>query len=258
MKRLLAMLLLVLTACAGGQDHRVIVAAGTTLVDSGILDRLVEAFEAEHPSIRLSVVGESTSQVLQLGRMGGADVMITHGPELEEQFVEDGLAARYELVFVSAFVVVGPPGGLEGGTIVETLTAIAGGGYPFVSRADGSGTHEVEQALWATAAINPVGRPWYLETGQGMGLTLQVADQRGAYTLAELGSFLTAAERLSLRPLEISGLPANPYHLTVVGSSSELMAADTFLEWLVSDDGRVAIEQANLNQFGEVVYAATG
>jgi tungstate transport system substrate-binding protein len=257
-KRLVSALVLVLTACAGAQDHRLIVAAGTTLVDSGILEDVVEAFEAEHPNVELSVVGESTSQVLQLGRLGGADVMITHGPELEAQFVEDGLAARYELVFVSSFVVVGPPDGLAGGPVVDALTAIAGNAYPFVSRADGSGTHEAEQALWAAAAIDPVGQPWYLETGQGMGLTLQVADQRNAYTLAELGSYLTAAATLSLRPLAVPDLPPNPYHLIVVASSPELATAETFLDWLTGPAGRAAIEQANLNQFGRVVYAATG
>lgn len=258
MKRLLATLLVALTACAGGQEHRLIVAAGTTLVDSGILDSVVESFEAEHPNIELSVVGESTSQVLQLGRLGGADILITHGPALEEQFVEDGLAARYELVLVSSFVFVGPAGGIDGGSVAETLQAIADGEYPFVSRADGSGTHETEQALWAAAGIDPAGQPWYLETGQGMGLTLQVADQRKAYTLAELGSFLTSASTLSLRPLEVSELPANPYHLIVVESSEEPAASETFLDWLIGADGRAAIEAANLFHFGEVVYGTPG
>lgn len=258
MKRLLAVLFVVLAACSGGGQERVIVAAGTTLVDSGLLDAVARIFETQHPGIDLSVVGEATAQVLELGRRGGADVVIAHAPELEARFIEDGLAARYELVLSSTFVIVGPPGGVPSGATSEVLSALAGSGTPFVSRADGSGTYEVERRLWAVAGINPDGQAWYLETGQGMGLTLQVADQRKAYTLSELGTFLAASESLSLEPVEISDLPQNPYHLIVVATSPARAAGEVFLDWLIGPDGREAIRRVNLELFDQVVYEPAG
>lgn len=258
MKRFLAALFLVLAACSGGGDERVIVAAGTTLVDSGLLDAAARIFETEHPDIDLSVVGEATAQVLELGRRGAADVMIVHAPELEAEFVEDGLAARYELVLSSTFVLVGPPGEAPFGAASDVLGALAASGSPFVSRADGSGTYEVERLLWAAAGIEPDGQPWYLETGQGMGLTLQVADQRKAYTLSELGTFLAASGSLSLEPVEVSDLPQNPYHLIVVATSPVRAAGELFLDWLLGPDGREAIRRVNLELFDRVVYEPAG
>ncbi len=251
-RSIVLVLLLVVGAACSGSD-RVIVAAGTTLVDGGLLDELVERFEEDHPGIDLSVVGEASAQILELGRRGGADVLITHAPRLEAEFVADGLAARYEQVLASSFVIVGPPGRIGGGTAAEEMRAIAQSGR-FVSRADGSGTHEVEMGLWAAAGINPTGQPWYLETGQGMGLTLQVADQRDAYTLSELGAFLASADTLNLQVVEVTDPPPNPYHLIVVADSPVQDAGEIFLEWLLGEDGRSAIEAANEMLFGQQVY----
>ena len=166
---LLMIVLVVVAGCSGTSQERVIVAAGTTLVDSGLLDAIAVAFEETHPYIELSIIGEATAQVLELGRRGGADVLMSHGPELEAEFVDDGLAARYELILSSSFVLVGPPDATLGGTMADVLGEIAEGRGPFVSRADGSGTHEVERRLWAEIGIDPLGEPWYSETGQGMG-----------------------------------------------------------------------------------------
>jgi len=51
-----------------------------------------------------------------------------------------------------------------------------------VSRGDDSGTHKKEQSLWRDAGVTPEGS-WYLESGQGMGATLTMANERNAHTL---------------------------------------------------------------------------
>lgn len=253
MRRFLAAVLLVLSACASQQ--RVIVAAGTTLVDSGLLDAVALEYEAEHPGVEISVVGEATARVLDLGRRGGADVLITHAPQLEAAFVADGLADVYELALLSSFVIVGPDGTGLGGTASEVFREIAARQMPFVSRADGSGTHETEVRLWSAAGIDPNGEDWYLETGQGMGLTLQVADQRDAVTLSETGTFLAARSSLSLIEVPATGLPENPYHVIVVADSPDVGAARDFVEWLLSDEGRETIVDLNRRLFGRQVYS---
>lgn len=251
---------LALGACAG--PDRVIVAAGTTLVDSGILDELVARYEAENVDVQLSVVGEATAQILELGRRGGADLLLTHAPELEAEFVADGLAARYESVLESRFRVAGPAGIIPNlpRAIDEVFQEIARRGAPFVSRADGSGTHQKEQELWSRAGVDPSGLSWYLETGQGMGLTLQVADQRRAFILTEVGAYLAAAPTLSLELVPLADEPVliNAYQLIVVGGSPAEAAAGAFASWLLSPEGRQAIVSANHDLFGQVVYEPVG
>ena len=127
-----------------------------------------------------------------------------------------------------------------------------------MGRGDGSGTALREAAIWALAGIDGPNEPWYVSTGQGMGLTLQVASERGAFVLAELGSFL-ASESLALRDSGISDpVLTNPYTALGVASSRRVAEADAFIEWLVSDEGVAAIERANRSVFGDVIVYHAG
>ena len=248
--------LMALSACAG--PERVIVAAGTTVVDSGMIDQLVLHYEKENPNIELSVVGESTARVLELGRKGGADVLLTHAPDLEAEFVAEGLAARYEPVLKSRFLLAGPVEavGEMPGTIDAALREIADRGALFVSRSDGSGTHAKELELWDRIGLDPSSSAWYLETGQGMGFTLQVADQRRAFVLSEAGVFLAASPLLSLEMITLADDPVlvNPYQIIVVKDSPAESAASAFASWLLSEDGRQRILSINNELFGQVLY----
>lgn len=256
MNRLASSLVVVLLlAACGGAGNRVIVAAGTTLVDSGFVDEVVAAYETSHPDAHVSVIGESTAQVLELGRSGGADVLMVHAPRLEEAFVEAGEADSRQPLFASRFLLVGPAeevGRYAGRPAAEVMRSLAAAQERFVSRSDGSGTHEVERELWAEAGVVPDGQDWYVETGQGMGLTLQVADQQDAFTLAELGAYLAAQATLDLLPVETSDTLENPYSIIVVRDAPP--AALDLAAWLVSADGSTAIEEVNQALFGQVVY----
>src|SRR4030095_6026351 len=63
-----------------------------------------------------------------------------------------------------------------------------------------SGTHVLERSLWKAAGIDPKGG-WYIETRQGMGATLGIANERNAYTLTDRGTYLALRNRVSLRIL---------------------------------------------------------
>jgi tungstate transport system substrate-binding protein len=139
----------------------VIVAAGTTLVDSGLIDELADRYEADHPEIELSVVDQSTARVLELGRRGGADLLMTHAPDLEAEFVGEGLAARYEPVLESRFVLVGP-GDLIGempSSIGEAFQEIARRGETFVRRRRSYGGVVVLGDRTGNGPDPPGGRP---------------------------------------------------------------------------------------------------
>lgn len=248
------------TGCSGSDPDRIVVAAGTTVVDSGLVERLVEAYRAAEADESFSVVGVSTAEALSLGASGGADLLITHQEALEEAFLAEHPEAVAVPAFISRFLLAGPsdrPEPVADAGIVDAFAAIARDDLVFVTRRDGSGTHAKEQELWALAGIDPVEEPWYSETGQGMGFTLQVADQRSAYVLTEAGAFRAAAETISLVPVDAGappGLLDNPYRAIVVDPDAN-SAARRFVEWLSSDAGRSALLAANDALFGEVVYS---
>ena len=248
---------LVLAAGCGGGPDRVIVAAGTTLVDSGLVDGVVAEYEALNPGIEVSVVAEPTSLALELGRRGAADLLIVHAPEQEATFVEEGNAFAYSPLVESRFLLVGPPGdtAVAGSSVGEAFAAIASAGRTFVSRGDLSGTHERELSLWAAIGVDPGEKEWYVESGQGMGQTLLIADQRSGFTLSELGAFLEARDALSLVDYQVTGEELrNPYTSYVATAGSNRDGALELMEWLGSQEGMAVIESVNLRLFGEIVY----
>ncbi|WP_254841372.1 substrate-binding domain-containing protein [Natronomonas marina] len=199
-------------------------ATATTAHDSGLLDELNPEVERLFGA-GVDAVVRGTGASLQVARDGDCDVVLVHARPLEDEFLRAGHGINRRSVMVNDFLVVGPPddpAGIAGEAPLAAFEAIADAGAPFVSRGDRSGTHVRERRLWAEAGIDPRGK-WYAETGQGMGKTLLVAANTGAYTLTDRGTFLNVAdERLrahvdygiedppSLLRNEYAVIPVNP------------------------------------------------
>lgn len=252
-KLIVVLALIGLSAC-GRTSQRVVVGAGTTLVDSGFIEALAADFESTHPGIQLSVLGESSAQILNLGRSGAVDVLLTHAPAQEAVFLAEQNPQLSEIVVSSEFLLVGPPdlvATFAGLSTVKAFARINHNGYPFVSRGDGSGTHETELGQWPNG-VAPTA-DWYISTGQGMGLTLQVADQRHAFTLAEAGAFFGSENLDNLAQVVLIDPPGNPYRITVTADAPA--GAREFADWMLSEAGRAAINRINQALFGAIVYA---
>ncbi|MGI9584578.1 MAG: substrate-binding domain-containing protein [Acidimicrobiia bacterium] len=251
-----AALALVVVSCGGSSTDRVIVGAGTTLVDSGFLDLVVEQYQADVGDVTMSVVGLSSAQAIAYAEAGNADVIVTHDPIALATFLSENPSSVSDVAFVSSFIVVAPPGVVPRSTdATAVFRYVSQTATPFVSRDDGSGTHVREQVLWASVPYQPVGESWYTRTGTGMGATLLVADQRAAATLTELGAFLASDDILVLDevPLDDDADLVNPYNVTAVAPSTNPEAL-AFMDWLLSDRGRTAITSANNELFGSQVY----
>ncbi len=217
-------------------------AGSTTVVDSGLLNRLQPRFLAD-TGYRIRVYPAGTGHALKLGRMGRVDVLLTHSPAAEAAFVDEGYGIQRLPVMHNHFVLVGPaadPAGISGSDdAAAALQRIASAGLPFLSRGDDSGTHNKEQEIWQWAGIDPYGSRWYRETGEAMSRTLSHADNAGAYTLTDQGSWLAMSGQLSLKSL-VSGGPRllNAYHVIAVNPARnpdvDLHAAETFIRWIRS------------------------
>jgi tungstate transport system substrate-binding protein len=244
---------------AGSSDDRgtMLLATTTSTRDSGLLDELLPTFEeASGCSVKTLAVG--SGEAMELGARGDADALLVHSPAAEEEFMADGHGASREPVMHNDFVIVGPADDpaliAKAGSGPAALADIAGAKDTFASRADESGTHAKELELWDAAGVEPDGS-WYVETGQGMGETLTIADQKEAYTLSDRGTFL-ATENLDSELLVEGGEELlNPYHVIVVsGDDVNTPCAQEFSSWITSPGTQQSIADFGVAEYGEPLF----
>jgi len=179
---------------------RLRLATTTSTENSGLLNEILPPFERMF-NVRVDVLAVGTGKALRLGQNGDADVILVHAREAEEAFVAAGHGVNRRRLMYNDFIIVGPEGDpaeikkLE--DPVEALQAIAKNKNTFVSRGDDSGTHKKEKSLWQQSGLAPSGK-WFIESGQGMGPTLQIADEKQGYCFTDRGTYLAYKEKHGL------------------------------------------------------------
>src|SRR5689334_2847692 len=137
------------TAIGAQQEQSIVVASTTSTQDSGLFGYLLPLVHAR-TGITAKVIAQGTGQALETARRGDADVVFVHDPDAEARFVAEGHGLERQLVMYNDFVIVGPaadPAAIRGMDPLRALQAIRGGRHRFVSRGDGSGTHQAELRL---------------------------------------------------------------------------------------------------------------
>jgi tungstate transport system substrate-binding protein len=229
-------------------------ASTTSTRDSGLFGILVPVFEKAN-ACRVDLIAVGTGAALKLGEAGDVDVLVVHAPSAEEAFMKAGHGVRREAVMHNSFLIVGPaadPADVVGSELSPSMRKIADQEHRFLSRGDDSGTHKREMALWEIAHVKPAWKE-YLESGQGMGPTLVMADEMQAYTLVDQGTWLKQKGKLELVPIVTEGLDLlNPYSAIVVNSKKNSAVntklADAFVDFLISDEAQQLIEDYKVNR----------
>ncbi len=247
------------------QSAPVFLATTTSTRDAGLLDSLLPVFE-RRSGYRVKVIAVGSGQALELGRRGDADVVLAHAPEQERVLTDSGYFVRRRLVMHNDFLLVGPPGdpaALRGTTDAVAAMRRLAGRAPFVSRGDRSGTHQLELALWRRSGVRPPTPPpagaWYIESGQGMGETLQMAEQKHAYTLTDRATYLVWRDRVQLVPLvEGDSLLYNVYHVLEVSPRNaprvNRAGAEALADFLVGADAQAIIAEFGKSRFGRSLF----
>ena len=260
---LLAAAALLLTACSSGPEDELILATTTSLNDSGLLDQLVPLFE-EETGVQVKIISVGTGAALRMGAEGNADVLLTHAPAAERALLAAGDIASRTLVAYNDFLLVGPPddpAGVSGSSdAASALAQIAQSQSPFASRGDDSGTHKQELALWEAAGLSPGSDDaWYLEVGQGMSATLTIANQRGAYTLTDRGTYLSLSADLPNLAPAVEGDPRllNFYSVMEVDPAKERInskGAAAFRDFLLRADVQALIGEYLRSEYGRPLF----
>lgn len=245
---------------AEAKTETIVLATTTSTMDTGLLDELLPEFE-KRSGVRVKPIAVGTGEAIAMGERGEADVLLVHAKDAELEFMAKGFGSDRREVMYNDFVLVGPasdPARVKDTGASEALRRIAAARVTFASRGDDSGTHKKEQKLWTAAGVKPSGS-WYVSTGQGMGETLRVADEKNAYTLADRGTYLALKTSLRLVILvEKEKDLRNQYAVMLVNPDKfprvKAAPARKFADFLVSGEGQKMIGEFGRAKYGEALF----
>ena len=229
-------------------------ATTTSTYNSGLLDYLVLQYEKVSDT-QVQVISVGTGKALKMGENGDVDLLMTHAPQAEAYFIDQGFGIEAQRVMHNDFILVGPEedkaqvSGAQ--TVIQGLSLIKESNQRFISRGDDSGTHKKELQLWRHLGALPT-FDGYLESGRGMGHSLQMASEMGAYIMTDRGTWLALKDKLELH-LVLKGAPPliNPYQVILVNpmrhSHANINSSREFAQWLVSEAGQEVIGSFRIN-----------
>lgn len=246
-----------LSTAAASQNQSILVQSTTSTENSGLYDHLLSAFE-DRSGIKVNIVSVGTGQAIKNAQNCDADVLLVHSKSDEEKFVRDGYGVKRHALMYNDLVIVGPrhdPADVKNSNdAVAALQKILANKALFASRGDDSGTHKKEISLWTAAGIDPEihSGAWYRSTGSGMGATLNAGIGMGAYVLTDRATWISFANKSDFE-ISFEGDPAlhNQYGVIRVNPhncpSSNHSQGQTFIDWLISNEGQTMIANFKLN-----------
>ena len=271
-----ALMVFALAACGGGGEEAapeeetadigtgvLLMATTTSTEDTGLLDYLQPLFK-EATGIDLQWTAVGTGEALKMGEDGQVDIVLVHAKASEEEFVANGFGVERFPVMYNDFVVVGPAEPLEKtDDVAAFFGAISDQQLPFVSRGDDSGTDKKEKKIWEGLGIDPTANPNYIESGQGMGATLTMANEKNAYCLTDRGTWLKQSqdsENEYVLDIVCEGgkellnqygvIAVNPEKYPDVNNK----AANAFIEWITSDEVQKLIGEYGVDTYGQALF----
>ncbi len=255
-----------------------IVSTTTSLYETGLLDELKTMFEKTHPEYNVSFISQGTGLAIETAKRGDADMILVHSPSQERGFLESGFGVNRKIFAYNFFIVVGPeadPAGITGmdpiGALLKIREEGQAGNALWVSRGDNSGTHSKEKALWAATGLvldeikaetaGGSAGTWYIEAGAGMTATLQLANEKMAYTLTDVATYLKNHRNGNIELVKIvdSGEDTlNVYSAIVCDPDTSprgmFEGSMAFLRFLLSDEAQTMLVAYGEDEFGSTLF----
>lgn len=256
-----------------GEKQQLRIATTTSLYDTKLLDHLTPIFEEKY-NAELIIVSGGTGKAIEYGQRGDVDVLMVHDRAREDAFLADGYGTNRRVFAYNYFIIIGPesdPAGIKGMDPEQAFTTIrekgmAGENVVFVSRGDASGTHSKEQAIWKAAGFNystdiQGSGSWYQEAGTGMGATIAMANEKQAYALSDIGTFLAYKGDVDLVALVDEGdALLNVYCAMQINPEkypdTNTALAKDWINFLISDEIQQEIASFGVEKYGQPLFYA--
>ncbi|MDI6732485.1 MAG: substrate-binding domain-containing protein [Planctomycetota bacterium] len=248
-------------SCAS-REQTIILLTTTSVQDTGFLDKIIPLFQKKHPGYRVKTIALGSGEAMAMARKGEGDVLLTHSPQLEEEFIKEGFGISRKPLMYNYFIILGPsddPAGVKSdSSAVEAFRRIYQTKSRFVSRGDNSGTHNCEMEIWKRCGIKPV-YPGYLESGQGMSATIRIASEKQCYTLVDSGTYSAMRKHLVLTVCsDFNKELRNPYSIIKLNPEKikgvNVQGARLLKEFLLSEDVREIVRTLGVKEFGEPLF----
>ena len=253
------LVVILMMALPGMAADKVLMMATTTSTDNtGLLDDLAPHF-TKATGIELKWTSVGTGKALKMGENCDVDVLLVHAPPAEKAYVEKGFGVNRREIMYNDFVIIGPesdPAGIKGMNVVDALGAVRAKKAVFASRGDNSGTNKKELALWeATGTAVPEKEDWYVQTGQGMLATINIAAERNGYTMTDRGTYIKYADTMKGNPplkvlVEQDQILMNQYSVLAINpkrcANAKFDLAMAFSDWMAGAEAQGLIRDFKL------------
>ena len=277
------LVVIVVIAIAGGSyaylslsapsKQNLIVSTTTSLYETGFLDYLKTNFEAKYPDMNVSFISQGTGLAIQTAMRGDADMILVHAPSSEYLFLNASYGVNRKILAYNFFIIVGPsqdPAGIMGKSVSDALKQIRAAGLNgtavWVSRGDNSGTYTKEVSLWKSVGLDVKKirtESWYVEAGSGMTATLQLANEKRAYTLSDMGTYLQNFNNHNIDLVQIIGasksllnvysaIADNPNNANM--TKTNYAGAMKLIRYLVSDEGQQLFSTYGVSNYGQALF----
>lgn len=236
----------------------------TSINDSGLIEYL-RPYIVEELNINLVVVSLGSGAALEAGQRGDADVLLVHSPTAEESFIQAGYGLKRSTFMYNFYVLVGPKSNqtISDMSAKDAFLMIYKNKSLFISRGDNSGTHRKEKDIWETTGLIydelSFETSFYLSNGSGMGNTLIMANEKQAYTLTDLATFLSMQDKLDLEVI-VSESPdlRNDYSIIAINPEKvknvDRETALKFEEWMLSEKALNLIAEFGKEKYNQALF----
>jgi len=249
-------LLLSIPAYAG---KTLMMATTTSTANTGLLDELIVPLFMKDTGVEIKFVAVGTGKALKMAENCDVDVVLVHAPASEKKYVDMGVLTDRTQLMYNDFIIIGPesdPAGVKGMNVTNALKAIKTKQAVFASRGDNSGTNKKELYLWKSAGLSvPEKDAWYVQTGQGMIATINIASEKSGYTMTDRGTYIKYADTKGGNPplkvlVEGDKVLFNQYSALAVNTKhckdAQYELAKQYIAWMAAPATQKAIGEFKL------------
>lgn len=240
------------------------ISAANSVVGTDIVNELAIQFKAKYPDVELKISSGGARTVLEHGRQGKADLIITHYPPDEERFMAKEFGTVDTQIMYNEYIILGPADDPENISlekdIVDVIRLMEKNAVDFTAPSLKSGIYRKWDELLTLSGVLP-NWPGYLQSEVSGKRTLLNAASNETYVMADMGTYIVEREKIKKKIIPlfrdasvlrnyISAIIVNPNKVSGVNYD----IAYKFYEFLISDEVQNFLGAYGKDKYSVYIY----